>query len=395
MQRIVLLSCIMAITIGCSQAPSPISLDQWTYIQVDNNRGKWGDFAPKKSIKYFGLAARDITGDGYGDLVAGRYFYRNPGGDMAAPWPRIDLGLNVDGVLFVDVDGDEFGDIIGIALPDVYWLEAADTEGSAWKAHIIAKIPKTKHINSQGHQTAQIISGGKEEILLSSGGGVHCLSIPAQPENGNWPAIAIAPESSEEGIGIQDIDGDGDLDISAGYGSKQEGSKLAWWENPGQLAAGWAMHPVGEVEAYVDRVKIADMNGDGRADIIVSEERWPGKEPNASCFWFEQGVSPQADWTRHTVITEYSLNNLDVADMDRDGDMDIVTCEHKGPSEKLQIFENDGAGNYTEHLLDQGKESHLGAETADLDGDGDREIFSVAWDEHKFLHLWRNDAIKK
>lgn len=35
---------------------------------------------------------------------------------------------------------------------------------------------------------------------------------------------------------------------------------------------------------------------------------------------------------------------------------------------------------------------HLGARVADLDGDGDREIVSIAWDAYQYLHLWRHDV---
>jgi hypothetical protein len=64
-------------------------------------------------------------------------------------------------------------------------------------------------------------------------------------------------------------------------------------------------------------------------------------------------------------------------------------------SERLQIWLNDGKGNFTEQLLDTGKESHLGAQTADLDADGDLDIVSTAWRNYKYLHHWRNDAIKR
>lgn len=30
---------------------------------------------------------------------------------------------------------------------------------------------------------------------------------------------------------------------------------------------------------------------------------------------------------------------------------------------------------------------------ADLDGDGRNDLVSIDWDQHKFLHVWRNDAI--
>jgi hypothetical protein len=56
------------------------------------------------------------------------------------------------------------------------------------------------------------------------------------------------------------------------------------------------------------------------------------------------------------------------------------------------IWENDGFGNFSEHEVDSGKESHLGARTSDLDGDGDQDLISIAWDDFRFVHLWVNEA---
>lgn len=374
-----------------------LSLDYWTYIEVDSQRAKHGDWSGPQWLKYFGLDMADVTGDDFRDIVAGRYFYRNPGGDMSAPWERVDLGINVDGMLFVDVDGDRFGDIIATSLPDVYWVEAQDQQGSAWKAIKIGELPATSHVNGQGYAKAQIVKGAREEPLLATGEGVFYYVIPRNPESEKWTAVHAAPEASDEGFAAADVDGDGEADIVAGFrtGEKEgEGMQVRWWKNPGNGEGNWKSFAIGNTTFDADRIGVADLNGDGKKDVIVSEERYPGPDPDASLYWYEQPDDPATgEWIRRTVVTQYSLNNLDVADMDGDGDVDIITAEHKGPLLRVQIWQNDGAGNFTLREVDKGKESHLGARVADLNNDGAMDIISIGWDRYQYLHVWRNDGL--
>src|SRR5690606_699893 len=106
--------------------------EKWNYIEVDSTRAKWGDWDQPEWLRYFGLDMMDVTGNGYKDIIAGRYFYRNPGGDMTNKWDRVDLGMNVDGMLFVEMDNSNTGNIIATALPDVFWFSACDREGTSW-----------------------------------------------------------------------------------------------------------------------------------------------------------------------------------------------------------------------------------------------------------------------
>jgi hypothetical protein len=370
-----------------------LALNKFHYIMIDSSRQKWGDFAEPGWLRYFGISFQDIDNDDYNDIVSGRYCYINPGGNMEGLWERYDLGMNVDAMVSVDVDDDIYADVIAQALPDVYWLEAQDLQAKNWKAKKIATLPKTGHVNAQGYGLADVFTGGKKEVLLAASDGIYALEIPSDPSSYPWQKTHIIVTNSDEGFHYADLDGDGDLDIAAGSsdGDAEHYTTLSWYENPDTKQENWNRHFVGNTVHAIDRVKIADLNGDKLPDIAVAEEQYPPQGPTAFLFWFENRKN--GEWKRHTVVQQYSLHNLDISDMDRDGDMDLITAEHKGEKLKLQIWENDGMGNFKENLIDTGKESHLGTLTCDLDNDGDLDIISNTWDFYKYLHLWRNDAI--
>jgi len=364
-----------------------LPLDQWHYIEADNSR----------TVQAFGLAFDDVTGDDYLDIASGPYFYRNPGGDMTSAWTRTGLPNSVDAVLLMDVDDDALGDIIAQKTIDTdlrfYWLEASDAQGSAWtQVADIGSVPKASHtIGSQGHRLAQIESGGKPEIVVTSGNGLYYFKVPASPAVDPWPLIHVHSNPTDEGFGVGDIDGDDNPDLACGTGSTK---RVEWYENPGDGSASWTAYHIGAMteSVWTDRFAIADLNGDSKPDIIGTEEN--GASSGAANYWWEQPEDPASTgWTRHLIVSQATTNSMDAADMDHDGDTDIVLGEHRG-TEKLSIWVNDGAGSFAENGVDTGKESHLGAQTADLDSDGDPDIVSIAWDDYQYLHIWRNDAIQ-
>ena len=394
MFKIMKLSLLVISLLLTIQVNGQISSDNWSYVEIDSTRQKWGDWNKPNWLRYFGFDAKDITADGFKDIVSGRYFYRNPGGDMSSEWVRTDLGMNVDGMLFTDVDGDKYGDVIAQALPNIYWLEADDLLGSSWKANKVAEIPKTKHVNGQGYHTAQIIAGGKPELVFTTLKGVYYIIIPDEKFDAPWDTVRVTGKIMDEGVGIGDINKDGTLDVVVGKELKRkEVFGLYWYSNPGDGSGNWSSIEISKDVEVPDRIVVADINGDNLADVIVSEERFPGKEPNANLSWYQNPGDGTGNWEKHIIFTGYSLNNMDVADVDNDGDMDVSTNELI-KSQKLLVFENDGKGKFTEHLIDSGKDMHLGARFYDLDNDGDIDIVGHSWNGYKKLHMWRNDALK-
>ena len=374
------LACALCLA-GKAQAQSaergPLPLDQWTYLEIDSRR----------TGRAFGLAMSDLSGDGNDDIVSGKYFYRSPGGNITGRWPRSTFPVDADALLAIDVDDDDYGDAIALdAAGKLYWLEAEDKLGGDWKAMHVGNVGQADHnISSQGYALGQLVAGGKQEIIINVGS-IFYFQIPPKPDVTPWPRSMITDVAYPEGVGVGDVDRDGDVDICGTVDNK----RIAWWENPGNGQNGWPGHAVGAIpDKIADRFYLADLNGDDRLDIVVSA----ANGSKNGVYWWEQldGAAGSA-WRLRTIVVQDTTNSMDVADMDSDGDIDVISGEHRG-DERVAIWVNEGRGQFSEQVVWSGKESHLGTRVADLDGDGDFDIVSIAWDDPQFMHVWRNDAI--
>ena len=61
-------------------------------------------------------------------------------------------------------------------------------------------------------------------------------------------------------------------------------------------------------------------------------------------------ISAQPTFTEHAISTAADgAESVDAADMDGDGDIDVVSAS--GVDDKIAWYENDGAQNFTEHVI--------------------------------------------
>lgn len=355
-------------------------LDRWRYQEITN-----------RHAQTFGLAFSDVDRDGKTDIVSGPYWYRNPG-QPVGKWPQYAFPAGMQVSLALDVDKDRSTDLIAqrdegeLAL---YWLEASDQAGTTWQTTKIGIVPRASHeLGAQGYQVAVLQPGARPVVLIASGNGIYYFVIPPHPAIGQWPRIHIKANPSDEGFAVGDIDRDGWPDLAATTGDTKQ---VEWYQNPGDGSDDWPAFAIGAFTdaLYPDRTALADLNGDGRLDMVVTEEN--GEATDAQSYWWEQpAVATAPNWPAHRITTQGTTNSLDVADMDFDGDVDLLLAEQRG-SKKLAIWVNDGCGNLGEHRIDAGKESHLGARSVDLDGDGDLDIVSIAWDAPHSIHVWWNE----
>ena len=371
-----------------SNAGGPPSLDFWHYIRASDAH-----------VRTFGLAFADVDGDGDADIASGPYLYRNPGGVLTGAWAQTTLAAGRHVFLAANVDDDNRADWLALQdngadnRIDLYWHEAGDAAGTNWAEVVrFGDVPRSEHAEGfQGSRLGQIEAGGRPEVLISSGQGIYYFAIPAAPATGAWPRVFVTANDSDEGLGVADFDADGDLDIAFASGNSKN---VMWARNPGDGSPDWTVFTLGTFSEadWIDRCEAVDLNGDGRADVVATEEN-AGGAPDALAVWWEQpATSPtNGGWTRRTIATRYTLNSMDAADVDHDGDTDLVLAEHRG-DKRISVFANDGAGAFAEYPVGAGEENHLGARLADLDGDGDLDLAGIAYDTSTRLHVWRNDS---
>ena len=142
-----------------------------------------------------------------------------------------------------------------------------------------------------------------------------------------------------------------------------------------------------------DRNVLVDMDDDGDLDAVIGF----GHDVDGKISWYERGVDPTALWTAHAIdnIPPAQAQSVDVADIDADGDMDVVVGEHTNPEIsglRLLLYERQDVGSWVPHEIYSGDEHHDGAQLVDIDQDGDLDVVSIGW-LHRRLMLYENQAI--
>ncbi|MBP3959104.1 VCBS repeat-containing protein [Gemmata sp. G18] len=120
-----------------------------------------------------------------------------------------------------------------------------------------------------------------------------------------------------------DIDGDKKLDIAV-----VDQHKIVWYQNPGKPDAQWKKHVILDGKTRPDNVCIAaiDIDGDGLPELVVGAAWKPFDTANAAqLVWLKRGKSVTDEWTMHELpCDEPTVHRVRVFDIDGDGKPEIV-----------------------------------------------------------------------
>jgi hypothetical protein len=205
------------------------------------------------------------------------------------------------------------------------------------------------------------------------------LGNPSKGQQGLKELLSGLPRSAATVLADINKDGRKDL-IHCGYGNIL--GRLAWFET--KADGTYTEHNIIE-RCGAGSVRVHDFNGDGWPDLVVSMAQ--AREGIYLCLNDQKGgfdIRPVAEY--HPA---WGLATIELADMDGDGQMDILACNgdngdftaHLPPMRAyhgLRIYRNAGQGKFTETTFIPINGCYK-AMAADFDLDGDQDLAVISF----------------
>ena len=224
------------------------------------------------------VAIADMNGDGMPDLISADFnvslFIQTSPGTFAAAIPLYSGGANW--VAVGDLNGDGAPDV---ALTDATSVKVLMHTGAAsattYAAPVTVFTPTTNY-NVQGASIiaiADVNGDGLNDLVITdpgpTGGAAPTVNVLLQDASNHGSFLApvsypIAAQDLPQSIVLKDLQGSGKLDIVIG-GQQTVTVLLHDPANPGKFLAA-SIYPA----AGANEIAIADINGDGKPDIVVS-----------------------------------------------------------------------------------------------------------------------------
>lgn len=180
------------------QINEPEKLVNSQYIHIDS-------LAPPLPLS---LSSSDTNRDGLPDLLVGSSIYLNPGGDLTKNWKRINVGIDARSLVLANINNDGNPDLLALAPPDLFWLEALDPEGIRWASVKGVNLPVTE---TRGLFYADSLG----RWAVAGGDSLYLIQVPADPLKDHWRIMAqsLEGDSNWQSTAIsldKDLDRDGD-----------------------------------------------------------------------------------------------------------------------------------------------------------------------------------------
>ncbi|MFP6751017.1 MAG: VCBS repeat-containing protein [Pirellulaceae bacterium] len=282
-----------------------------------------------------------------------------PGKSPAVSWTRHDLSLP----LLVEER------LVELLLPEGEKMEDQSQE------HRVTHV-----------QIADFDKDGVNDVIACDGAGNQVVLFQHQSGK-NWKSTILANRLLVPAHAtIVDIDQDDDNDLIVSLlgdilPSDELVGSVVLLKNEGDH---FTRHLLLDDVRRVADVQPGDLDGDGDLDLAVAVFGYGRGE----ILWLEN--LGEQEFQDHLVISRPGVIHVPIADYDGDGDLDPATIVSQD-DEEVWVFENDGQGNFTNHMIYLTHNYDVGGGglvASDLDQDGDMDFLLSQGDNLEFGHGW-------
>jgi hypothetical protein len=275
----------------------------------------------------------------------------------------------------------KLSDLNGNGLLDIVYT--TQTQGTYWRKNLGGGnfdpqeliIDPLASESARWFDTGDINNNGFIDIVVSyftvDGGVFWYENLDGQANFGSGTPLQIPSGAISKNIKIADIDGDGKQDIVVSFSFQTQVARVMWFKNLGNGSFDSGTVIIEDAD-FVQEFQIGDIDGDGDLDVVI------GSTTLNRLSWFEN-LDGQGTFSIPKPISDFNMavQNLALGDINNNGFLDVVGSS--STIESLIWWENlDGNGNFSkERIILNGISNNNGFTIVDIDNDGDKDLFFV------------------
>jgi len=364
-----------------------------------------GSFGPQRVItasagRVQSVYAADIDEDGKLDVISASSStvaaYENKIGESGADADGFTAPLIISSEVAsgqsvhaakIDDDGDM--DVLAASSSDgkVALFDNQITDGQGFGPEQLIALSSSVE-QARAVSVADLDNDGNTDVISTSGSGGSSNDKIAWYQNDGEgffgpQRVVESGNGGVEDIALDDLDGDGDVDIVAAVVQGYNSEWVVWYENVDGISTFSSRQYIASATSELYAVETADIDLDGKKDVVYARLN--------TIYWCDQRDPSSFDC--HLTVGSFDRNIahrlLAISDIDGDGDQDVVAggSDYSEGSEVAWFENTDGQGTFGPEQVIATPNNLSDMEVGDIDSDGDCDLLSggskIAWYENE------------